>query len=111
HWLRQAWQHAELRQYLQDSQRPDGSTNTIISRLQESVTRGLGTNVIDVKVALWDDAREKLVFQEADTASQPEQTLLLSSTIEQAWEAQSPIVLLEKGVQTAEDVKLMSLHN
>lgn len=110
-WLRQAWQHAELRKYLQDQQRPDGSTDSIINRLQESVTRGLGTNVIDVKVALWDDAREKLIVQEARAASTPEQTLLLSPTIEQAWESQSPIVLFETSVETAEDVKMMALHN
>lgn len=110
-WLRQAWQHAELRHYLQDQQQPDSSTNGIISRLQESVTRGLGTNVIDVKVALWDDTREKLIVHETGKTSPSVQSLLLSPTIEQAWEAQNPIVLLEKSVETAEDVKMMSLHN
>lgn len=110
-WLRQAWQHAELRQYLQDSQQPDSSTDGIIRRLQESVTRGLGTNVIDVKVALWDDKFEKLIVHKSDeTVLTAPHHLMLSPTIEQAWESQSPIVLLEQSVERAEDVKMMTLH-
>jgi signal transduction histidine kinase len=109
-WLRQAWQSSELRQYLQDSQQSNGNAGSMVKRLTESVTRGLGTNVIDVKVALWDDAREKLIVQETGEVVRSSHKLLLSPTIEQAWESQSPIVLLEKSIETAEDVKMMSLR-
>lgn len=104
-WLRQSWQLAELRDYLEHVQKSgDQPLEEIVYRLRLAVTRAMGTDKI--AVALLDNESQKLVLQE--TSASPELSdFPLDGVVQRAWQKQEPMALYKSSGLAASDLQLM----
>jgi len=104
-WMRQSWQLSELRDYLQQVPNPaEQSRGEILDQLCQAVTRTMGTD--NVAIALWEKARQELVFQKISNAV-PLDDLNLDGVIREAWKDQKPRVVYKSPQMAGNDLRLM----
>lgn len=105
-WLRQAWQNAELRDYLQNVQKAGHQgLPEIIDRLYTGVTRAMGNH--GIAIALWDEKSQALALQR--TSSSPLiSDLPLGNAVQKAWQTQAPVVVYKTSDTDTEDAQTMS---
>ncbi len=104
-WLRQSWQLAELRDYLQHVQKSrDQTLDEIVDQLYQSVSRAMGTEV--VAVALLDKEKQQLAIQKSSKSlSSP--SLYLGGIVQEAWRKQESLAVYKSTGLSSEDVRLM----
>lgn len=111
-WLRLSWKHAELRSYLQQLPRSDERTiENIIEPLYRAVTRVMGTNVVAVRVALWDENSQQLVFQNSSKQPEPTTDFYFSTVFQKVWQQQSPMAIYKTDNLTPEYKRLLETFN
>lgn len=88
-WLREAWQHTELRNYLQQLHSvSDRTTLEIFHQLYTAVNRVMGTNIVSIKAALWDKESQQLALHYPPSSGEPSTDLQLDETFHNVWREQ-----------------------
>jgi signal transduction histidine kinase len=104
-WLRQSWQLAELRDYLENIQKSGTQTLAeIVDRLSLAVTRATGTD--NVVIALMDDDTNQLVLQKSLLPLDP-LSFPLDGVVQHAWERQEPMAVYKSPGLAVSDLRLM----
>jgi signal transduction histidine kinase len=108
-WLRQAWQHTELRNFLQSIQKSSDKTSIeILDSLCTAVTRVMGTTTL-TNVVLWDEEQKMLVLQK--TSSSPVTDLYLDGKVQEAWQKKTALVVYKSSDLSSEDVRSLEKLN
>lgn len=111
-WLRYTWKHAELRNYLQSIQMSsDRSLGGMLAELYGAATRGMGTGVVLVKAALWDEGSERLILQNTPHHTSAPSDAHLDAMLRQVWVNQKELAIdISRGV-TDEERRLLAVLN
>jgi len=106
-WLLHGWQYAELRNFLlQNTSKLDSqSASTVTARLRQAVMHTVATD--KVFVALWDQAQEKLIFEDLPETSVWRGFDLNSGIVKHTWRQDKPTVIHKVTGLTEEDTRLM----
>ncbi|MBC8171367.1 MAG: GAF domain-containing protein [Anaerolineae bacterium] len=111
-WLKLAWKHAELRYYLHQLPRSDERTlENIFAPLYQGVTRVMGTSVVAVRIALWDENSQQLVFHDTSKQPEPPTEFFFSHIFQHIWQQQSPMVLYKSARLSPEYQRLLETFN
>jgi signal transduction histidine kinase len=111
-WLKLAWKHAELRHYLNHLPRSDERTiENIFAPLYQGVERVMGTNVVTIRIAMWDELTQHLVFQPASTHTEPTTDFYFSTVFQGVWQQKTPLMLDKSAPLSPEYQRLLQAFN